>query len=678
MTGRKALALLAVVLALAGCSEPNTSHWTLAGGWEIEEAEDALLIRRHGDSVLELRALHAVEFRPTVSSLFGFFRFGAEGRALRELPRRPSALGPTPSAPLGVSSDTAGALRIRLTKPAEAQALQVTFRCRAGDRFWGFGEQYDGIDMRGRDLDSWISEQGVGRAAGSPLPPIGRLTDSYFPMPWFLDPERGYGVLVTSSALSRFDLCEDDPHEWRVEVWDDAGFELVVFAEDHPRKLVQALTAEVGRPASAPPAWAMNGVWLAAQGGDVAVRERVSTALAAGIPVSAVWVQDWVGLRNFGLDSYGVKYRWNWDSTLYPGLPTMIADFAADGVRFLGYFNPFLVPGWGQWETAATEGWAVRDAAGEPALFPIITFDGGLVDLTHPEAVQWFRGYADAAIALGMRGWMADFGEWLPYDAMLYAGDARLEHNRYPTRWHKANREALEEAYPDGDFVLLTRSGFTGEHRVAQVVWAGDQEADWSRGDGLPTVVRAGLTLGLSGIPFFTHDIAGFSGGPSDDELFRRWAELGAFSPIMRTHDGLRKLENHRFDSDTTTMTHFLRMASIHAAMAPVWRELAGEAVATGLPILRHTALVDPAWSGAFEAHQQWMIGDDIVFAPVVAPGRTTAAVDLPDGRWAPLWGGAVVDGRRRVVSEAPEGRPAVWLREGRWTDVVAAIRALD
>jgi alpha-glucosidase len=675
---RPAFAVLAAWLTLAGCSEPDVSRWTFGGGWEIEEADEALLIRRHGKAVLDLQAVHAVAFRPAVSDLFGFFRFGAEERTLHELPRRPAALGPTASAPLGVSTDAAGALRIRLARPADAQAVQVTFRCRTGDRFWGFGEQYDGVDMRGRDVDAWTAEQGVGRASGSPLPPIGRLTDSYFPMPWFLDPQRSYGVLVTSTALSRFDLCEDEPGEWRVEVWDDPGFELVVFAEDHPRKLVQALTAEVGRPASAPPSWALNGVWLAAQGGDVAVRERVAAALAAGIPVSAVWVQDWVGLRNFGLDSYGVKYRWNWDSTLYPSLPTMITEFAADGVRFLGYFNPFLVPGWGQWETAATEGWAVRDAAGEPALFPIVTFDGGLVDLTHPEAVQWFRGYADAAIELGMRGWMADFGEWLPYDATLHAGDARLEHNRYPTRWHKVNREALETAYPDGDFVLLTRSGFTGEHRVAQVVWAGDQEADWSRTDGLPTVVPAGLTLGLSGIPFFTHDVAGFSGGPSDGELFRRWTELGAFSPIMRTHDGLRKLENHRFDSDVTTMTHFLRMASIHAALGPVWRELAGEAVATGLPILRHTALVDPDWPGAFEAHQQWMIGDDLVFAPVVAPGRTTAAVDLPDGRWVPLWGGAAVAGRQRIVSEAPEGRPAVWLREGRWPEVAAAIRALD
>lgn len=672
------LALAALFGVAAGCSEPEPARWTLGGGWELTEHDDHLAIARAGRPVLDLTDVQAVEFRPAVSMLFGFFRFGAEGRSERELARRPSAFGPTDAAPIGVSSDAAGALRLRLHRPAAARSLQLTFRCRADDRFWGFGEQYDGVDMRGRVLDAWTAEQGVGRAAGSPLPPIGRLTDSYFPMPWFLDPARNYGVLVTSTALSRFDLCAGETDRWTVEVWDDPGFEIVIWAEDSPKSLVRALTAEVGRPASPPPAWALEGVWLAAQGGDAAVRSRVEAARSAGVPVTALWVQDWVGLRNFGLDNFGVKYRWNWDAELYPGLPTMIAELADAGIRFLGYFNPFLVPGWGQWEEAVAEGWAVRDAAGEPALFPIVTFEGGLVDLTHPQAVTRFRDYADAAIALGMRGWMADFGEWLPYDARLHDGDPRLEHNRYPTRWHAASRAALEAAYPDGDFVLLTRSGFTGEHRVAQVVWAGDQEADWSHTDGLPTVVPAGLTLGLSGIPFFTHDIAGFSGGPSDGELFRRWTELGAFSPIMRTHDGIRKLENHRFDSDATTVTHFRRMARIHGALGPVWRELAAEAVATGLPILRHTALVDPAWPSALSAHRQWMIGDHIVFAPVLAPGQTTAAAALPEGRWQPLWGGAAVDGRRIVASAAPEGRPVVWVREGMYAEVVAAVRAVE
>lgn len=674
---RRLVGLWAAAVFAAGCADPQPPRWTLDGGWTMVEADEALEIHHGERLLLELTDVEALEFRPVVTALFGFFRFDAEKLARRELSRRPDALGPRGSAPIGVSTDADGALRLRFLRPQEARGLSLTFRCRPDDRFWGFGEQYDGIDMRGRRLDAWTMEQGVGRAAGSPVPPIGRLTDSYFPMPWIFDPGRAYGALITSTALSRFDICADDPARWRVEVWDDREFELVIFPGPSPKDVVRQLAREVGRPASPPPGWALEGVWLAAQGGEESVRARVESALAEGIPVSAVWVQDWVGLRNFGLDNFGVKYRWSWDRELYPGLPTMISDFAADGVRFLGYFNPFLVPGYGQWETAVAEGWAVRDAAGDPARFSIITFDGGLVDLTHPDAVSWFRGFADEAIALGMRGWMADFGEWLPYDAVLHDGDPRLEHNRYPTRWHAVNRQALEEAYPDGDFVLLTRSGFTGEQRVAQVVWAGDQEADWSDTDGLPTVVFAGLSLGMAGIPYFTHDVAGFSGGPSDGELFRRWTELGAFSPVMRTHDGLRKLENHRFDSDLTT-THFRRMARIHAALLPVWSALAAEAKETGLPILRHTALVDPAWPAAFEAHQQWMIGDDMIVSPVVRRGETTAAVDLPDGRWAPLWGGEAVEGRRRLIVDAPEGRPAVYVREGVWRDVVADVRAID
>lgn len=156
------------------------------------EADEALEIHHGERLLLELTDVEALEFRPVVTALFGFFRFDAEKLARRELSRRPDALGPRGSAPIGVSTDADGALRLRFLRPQEARGLSLTFRCRPDDRFWGFGEQYDGIDMRGRRLDAWTMEQGVGRAAGSPVPPIGRLTDSYFPMPWIFDPGRAY------------------------------------------------------------------------------------------------------------------------------------------------------------------------------------------------------------------------------------------------------------------------------------------------------------------------------------------------------------------------------------------------------------------------------------------------------------------------------------------------------
>src|SRR5690606_25935047 len=156
---------------------------------------------------------------------------------------------------------------------------------------------------------------------------------------------------------------------------------------------------------------------------------------------------------------------------------------------------------------------------------------------------------------LHMDGFMADFGEWAPLDAVYASGaDPRAEHNLYPVRWHASWRGLFDEIRPDGDYVVFARSGYTGVHAVAQVYWVGDQEADFSPHDGLPTVLPAMLSLGLSGIPFVTHDIAGFSGGPSTKELYMRWTELGAFTPIMRTHEGNKRDENWSYHADAETL----------------------------------------------------------------------------------------------------------------------------
>lgn len=669
--------ILALWLAAAACAPTQEVLWTI-GDWQLR-ADDGALRISHGerDGLLRLRSVHADFFEPEVSSLFGFFRFERTESASRQLDLhwRDGVLllgGRAVTAAEGPAGD------LHLQFPGAGAGLRLQFDCGREDRFWGFGEQYNFVDLRGREVPIWVQEQGVGRAENPSAPWIGRLTDSYFPMPWFLDPARGFGLLVTNTTYSEFDLCHENPTRWSVEVWDPGGVGLRLFPGPTPRAVVSQLTGQLGRPQRPPPDWALGGVWLAAQGGSESVRTRVETALKEEIPVSAVWVQDWVGLRNFGGENFGVRYRWRWDRELYPGLPTMIADFAAEGVRFLGYFNPFVLPEFEHWDTGAAEGWLVRDANEDPYRFQIITFEGGLLDVGHPDAGAWFQGYAEVALDLGMRGWMADFGEWLPWDARIHGGAAPRLHNLYPLQWHRLHREVLEDRFPDGDFVLLTRAGYTGSQSVAQIVWAGDQEADWSEEDGLPTVVTAGLTLGLAGIPFFTHDIAGFSGGPSDRELFQRWTELGAFSPVMRTHDGLRKFDNHRFDSDVTTLTHFRRMARIHAAMLPLWRTLAAEAVESGLPVLRHTVLVDPNWPQALTAHRQWMIGDDLVFAPVTAPGVDAVEICLPAGRWQALAGGAAVDGRHCRTVPAPIGEPAVWVREGAWPEVLAAIRAIS
>ncbi|RMF17064.1 MAG: hypothetical protein D6761_05100 [Candidatus Dadabacteria bacterium] len=655
----------------------------------VEIRPDRIRLAEDLPPIMDVRALR---FTPDVSMVVGMFSFARQNVDDVALVLRDDGNGRVAGVDPGgrtwlvlhyAESGSGGwTIQVENVSGEDLQGIGFSLPCQADDIFWGGGEQYNFVDLRGQSVDIWTQEQGVGRSENG-TPPFGDLTDTYYPVPWLAQPRQGWGLLIDSPAYSRLDVCDTQPGEVAIDVW-DPNPTLRLFgeadgdAETGPLRLTEVLTRYTGRTPQLPPDWAWQGVWLGAQGGTTAVTERLQTALDAQIPVSAVWVQDWVGARNFGGDNFGVKYRWVHDQGWYPGLKETIADFAAQGVRFLGYFNPFVVPDYDDhYPEAVSNGYLVETADGDPYLFTIITFDGGLLDVFNDEAASWFQRYARAAAELGMRGWMADFGEWVPFDAHVAAGEGARWHNLYPERWHQLNRQVLEAAWPDGDFVLLTRSGFTHEARVAQIVWAGDQEASWDPGDGIPTVVTAGLTAGFSGIPLFTHDIAGFSGGPSDRELFQRWVELGAFSPFMRTHDGLRKHENHRFDSDEATLVHFRTMARLHQVMSTYFRELADESLASGLPLIRHTAMVDPEWPEAWQADHQWMLGDDVVFVPVVAPGVDRVDAWLPKGDWIEVFGSGQESGRQVVPTPAPIGKPALWVRAGVHAHLVEQLRAI-
>jgi len=164
---------------------------------------------------------------------------------------------------------------------------------------------------------------------------------------------------------------------WDVEVWNNAKVTFIVMPGPKPADVVSQLTGEVGRPKSPPPDWAMGGVWLASQQGPEVLEKRVDEARKAGIPLSAVWVQDWVGARHFGVGNYGVKHHWTWDPELYPNLAGEIKSLRARGVRFLGYFNPFIVEDYDQFAEAKEKGFMVRKKNGEPYVFQIITFKAG-------------------------------------------------------------------------------------------------------------------------------------------------------------------------------------------------------------------------------------------------------------------------------------------------------------
>lgn len=559
------------------------------------------------------------------------------------------------------SEERFGTTRIRVELTAAYDSLALPIVCTPESSFYGFGGQYNAIDQRGEAFDLFVREQGIGRDPEKPYGLInGGPHTTYFPMPYFVD-ARGFGVYWRTDRRSLLDLCQSDPDVAWIEVESGEPLDLLVLHGPTMPRVIEALSQEVGRP-TAPPVWAYD-LWIGAQGGRDTVLSEVAALESAGIPVGAFWVQDWTGIRQNLDGGFGVNYRWTADEELYPDLPGMIAGLHDRGYRFLSYANPFVPRNLNHFDEMDAQGLLIHDAEGNS--FTPIAPNGtaSMPDLTNEAARQYVKGYLRQMVRDGHDGWMADFGEWLPLNAVLSDGsDPVVAHNRYPIEWHRLWREVMDEERPNGDFAVFGRSGYPGVQQVSQIHWIGDQECDFEPTDGLPTVVPALINFGLSGVPYVTHDIAGFSGGPRTKELFLRWTELGAFTPIMRTHQGNKKLENWAWNSDVETTAHFKRFVLIHQALRPEFERLAAESEATSLPSIRALAMQFPEDPESRGISDQFMLGERILVAPVVTEGATSREVYLPPGSWKHALTGEAFEGGQRVTVQAPIGTPPVFV----------------
>ena len=391
---------------------------------------------------------------------------------------------------------------------------------------------------------------------------------------------------------------------------------------------------------------------------------------AAGAVVTGLWCEDWAGLR---ITSFGKRLFWDWraSDTRYPGLRAKIAELGARGVRFLNYLNPYLAADGTLYQEALTGGHlALRLEADEPYLVDFGEFFCGIVDFTSPAACAWFaeRVIGQESLDLGVSGWMADFGEYLPIDVRLASGiSGMLAHNAWPTLWAEVNARAVASRGRTGDVVFFMRAGFTGVSRHCPLLWAGDQSVDFSRHDGIGTVLRGALSSGLLGNAYHHSDLGGYTslfGNVRTAELMMRWSELSAFSPVMRSHEGNRPDENLQLDGDPAVLQHFVRMTQVHAALAPYVGTLCDEALATGLPLQRAMFLDyedDPA---CWARETQYCYGRDLLVAPVIEAGATDWEVYLPAGvDWVHLWSGKQYAGGASVRVGARMGKPPVFYR---------------
>ncbi|WP_324260852.1 alpha-glucosidase [Altererythrobacter sp. H2] len=550
--------------------------------------------------------------------------------------------------------------------------MTIDFALGDDEVLWGGGEQMSYLALNGRKFPVWTSEPGVGREPGSALTDLASADGSFaggdywttnYPEPTVLS-SAGWAL-----SLGNPEYCELDctaAGRLRLHVW--AGAVSITLYQGNPASLVQQLGARFG-PRQPLPQWALGGAVVGLKDGARSF-ERLEQIIEAGAAVSGLWCEDWVGVRQ---TSFGRRlfWDWQWNADRYPDLPARIAALKARGIRFLGYVNPYLAVDGPLYPEAAERGYFARRLdSDEPYLVDFGEFDAGVVDFTNPAAADWFAEevIGKRMLDFGLDGWMADFGEYLPVDLRLFDGDPMQEHNRWPVRWAEVNRRAVASRGREGDVLWFMRAGHTGVHAHCPLLWAGDQSVDFSRHDGIGTVITAALSSGLVGNAFSHSDVGGYTSlfdNVRTEELLLRWYELGAFSPVMRTHEGNRPDDNLQIDSTPQLLAAFARWSRVHATLAPYVAHLVAEAQATGLPAQRALFLHYPDDRDTFTIQDQFLYGEDLMVAPVIEQGAVSRRVYLPGKAgqvWRHVWSGADrAPGWHEVA--APIGQPPAFFR---------------
>jgi alpha-glucosidase (family GH31 glycosyl hydrolase) len=570
---------------------------------------------------------------------------------------------------LQVEIAPAGRDLIRVTataSPATGVALlSDSFSSSRTEAFYGFGGRHNALDQHGNALSSFILKEnlpGLG-TPGSPsaiLFPNGPAA-TFYPQAQFIS-SRGYGFLLAQPQLAWFRLDSDRPGAWSVSA-SNSSLSYVV-APGAPKQAIAELTSLTGRQ-PAPPGWALGPMLdrLVRNGTETQsdyeshLNQDIANIDRYHVPLTGYRIEGW---RLPNPDNDGLVL-YNPPLVSFATQSKIIAELHARHIHPLAYLRPFIAPG----SAPDREGLTVHLADGQTA-----TTTGTLgqhiaeLDFTNPAAVRWWKREVAKMLNLGFDGFLADFGEEVLYDWHFADGQTgRTMHNRNPIFYMRATREAIaayERSHPTRKLWFYYAGGYSGTPGSAAYEGGnlpGDEATNWGQASGLASLAPDMLSRAIGGAYGFTTDIGGYydvTTPPTTKELFLRWAEWAALSPIFRLHGSGRSGTHTPWSYDQQTVNVYNALSRLHERAARLILRLWLQADRTAIPPTRPLWLEFPGDTRAAAQQQEWTLGDDVLVAPVVAQGATSRSVYVPAGCWREPDTGLVVHGRRTVSVRAP------------------------
>jgi alpha-D-xyloside xylohydrolase len=507
-----------------------------------------------------------------------------------------------------------------ITDPDGRHFVHEQLTIGVGEHVFGLGERFGAFVKNGQSIDIWNRDGGTAS------------DQAYKNVPFYLT-DRGYGVFVAHPELVSFEVGTEIVSRTQFSVPGERLTYYVIYGPT-PAEILRKYTALTGRPARVPD-WSY-GLWLSTSFttnyDEATVTSFIDGMAERDLPLS-VFHFDCFWMRQFHWCDFV------WDPATFPEPAAMLERLKTKGLRISAWINPYIAQRSELFAEGKEFGYLLRTDRGDVWQLDSWQAGMGLVDFTNPDARTWFTSKLKVLLDQGIDAFKTDFGERIPTEGVRWhdGSDPAKMHNYYAHLYNQCVFDLLRDERGEGEAVLFARSATAGGQQFP-VHWGGDCESTFA---SMAESLRGGLSLALSGFGYWSHDIGGFEGTP-DPAVFKRWLAFGLLSSHSRLHGSNSYRVPWAFDEEAVDVTR--QFTKLKLSLMPYLSELGRTAHREGLPVMRPMVLEFPDDLGAVTVDTQYLLGDQILVAPVF---REDGVADfyLPAGRWTHLLTGEQLEG---------------------------------
>lgn len=488
-----------------------------------------------------------------------------------------------------------------------------------GETVYGLGERFTAFVKNGQNVETWNRDGGTS------------TEQAYKNIPFYLT-NRGYGVLVNHPECVSFEIGSEKVSKVQFSV-EGEYLEYLIFDGPTPKQVLDRYTRLTGRPAL-PPAWSF-GLWLTTSF-TTNYDEKTVNSFIDGM------AERNLPLHVFHFDCFWMKaFQWcdfEWDPETFPDPQGMLKRLKARGLKICVWINPYIGQKSPLFKEGMEKGYLLKRPNGDVWQWDKWQPGQGIVDFTNPAACDWYASHLKRLIHMGVDCFKTDFGERIPTDVIWHDGSCPQKmHNHYAFIYNKLVYEVLQQELGKDEAVLFARSASVGAQQFP-VHWGGDCYANY---ESMAESLRGGLSLGLSGFGFWSHDIGGFE-NTAPAHVYKRWCAFGLLSSHSRLHGSKSYRVPWAYDDEACDVVRFF--TEWKCRLMPYLYAASAQAAETGSPVMRAMMLEFPDDPGCDYLDRQYMLGDSLLVAPVFSENGDVS-VYLPTGRWTHLYTNQEVTG---------------------------------